>query len=92
MQTGLLLMLPTFFFFLKDEHVHEKDSTSKLLQRNNEIHNTYKKVAEFLKQNENLKRSMNSMNELSKELCLKKENLTHLIENIKENMEGGRET
>lgn len=73
----------------EDEQGHEKDSTLKELssQQKKEICNTYNKVAEFLEQNENLGKSIKSMNELSKELCLKKENLNKLILNIKQNME-----
>lgn len=56
-------------------------------KRQKEITDTYNKVAEFLQQNKNLRQSITSMNELSKELYTKKENLTQLISNIKENMQ-----
>ena len=59
----------------------EKDKHQK------EINDTYNKVAELLEQNKNLRQSIMTMNELSKELHIKKENLTELISNISENMQ-----
>ena len=52
-----------------------------------EVAETYKKVSEFLEQNKNLTQSITSMNELSKELHTKKQNLMKMISNIKENMQ-----
>lgn len=82
------------FWLWKEDEVEEKDPSTKKegYQQKKEICETYKKVAEFLEQNENLHNSMLSMTELSKELQLKKENLNKLIDNIKLSMKESKRT